>query len=289
LAGGQPSRAGRRLPLTWLGAIPFFAYVGVFLLLPTGIVVFQAFFSASGQPTMANINALTTSVVLQAFAKSISLSLITAVLGAALGAVLAYMIASGPADGTARRLWLAATGVLAQFGGVTLAFAFLAAVGPAGLITVALSDMGLNLSGAWLTNLSGLIVVYTYFQIPLMVLVFLPALDGIKPQWREATESLGGTTWQYWRHVAIPLLTAPFLGAVLLLFANAFAAYATAAALISQGGIIIPLQIRIALTSETVIGQENVAKALALGMIIVVAIAMTLYAMLQRRSARWLR
>jgi ABC-type sugar transport system permease subunit len=150
LAGGQHSTAGRRLPLTWLGAIPFFAYVGVFLLLPTGIVVFQAFFSASGQPTMANINALTTSVVLQAFAKSISLSLITAVLGAALGAVLAYMIASGPADGTARRLWLAATGVLAQFGGVTLAFAFLAAVGPAGLITVALSDMGLNLSGAWL-------------------------------------------------------------------------------------------------------------------------------------------
>jgi putative spermidine/putrescine transport system permease protein len=287
--GDQSTRAGRRLPLSWLGVVPFLAYVGIFLLLPTGIVVFQAFFNADHQPTLENVRALTDSVVLQAFGKSILLSLVSAVVGASLGAVLAYMIASGPADGLARRLWTAAAGVLAQFGGVTLAFAFLATAGPVGLITVALSNIGIDSSGGWLSSLKGLIVVYTYFQVPLMVLVFLPALDGIRPQWREAAESLGGTTWQYWRHVAIPLLTAPFLGAVLLLFANAFAAYATAAALISQGGIIIPLQIRIALTSETVAGRENVAKALALGMIIVVAIAMSLYAMMQRRSARWLR
>ncbi|HST82987.1 MAG TPA: ABC transporter permease subunit [Kineosporiaceae bacterium] len=289
VAGDQPSGAGRRLPLSWLGAVPFFAYVGIFLLLPTGVVIFQAFFTAAGQPTLANIKVLTTSVVVEAFINTITLSAVSAVLGAALGAVLAYMIASGPADGLTRRLWTAVAGLLAQFGGVTLAFAFLATAGPVGLITLALSNLGFTTTGAWLTNLSGLVVVYTYFQIPLMVLVFLPALDGIRPQWREAAESLGGTSWQYWRHVAIPLLTAPFLGATLLLFANAFAAYATAAALISQGGIIIPLQIRIALSSETVAGQENVAKALALGMIIVVAVAMTLYAMMQRRSARWLR
>jgi putative spermidine/putrescine transport system permease protein len=289
VAGDQPSLAGRRFGLSWLGAVPFFGYVGIFLLLPTGIVIFQAFFTAAGQPTLENLKVLTTSVVVEAFINTITLSAVSAVLGAALGAVLAYMIASGPADGLTRRLWTAVAGLLAQFGGVTLAFAFLATAGPVGLITLALSNLGVTTTGAWLTNLSGLVVVYTYFQIPLMVLVFLPALDGIRPQWREAAESLGGTTWQYWRHVAIPLLTAPFLGAMLLLFANAFAAYATAAALISQGGIIIPLQIRAALTSETVIGRENVAKALALGMIIVVAIAMTLYALLQRRSARWLR
>ena len=74
-----------------------------------------------------------------------------------------------------------------------------------------------------------------------MVLVFLPALDGIRPQWREATESLGGNTWHYWRYVAGPLLAPSFLGCTLLLFANAFSAYATAAALITQGGVIVPL------------------------------------------------
>jgi putative spermidine/putrescine transport system permease protein len=287
--GDQPTPAGRRLPLHWLGAAPFLVYVAVFLVLPTGIVAVQAFFNASGQPTLENLQALTSSVVVDAFVKSIELSLVSALIGASLGAVLAYMIAVGPADGLARKLWTAASGVLAQFGGVTLAFAFIATFGQVGLISVGLQNLGLDSTGSWLSNLTGLIVVYTYFQIPLMVLVFLPALDGIRPQWREAAESLGGTGWQYWRHVALPLLTAPFLGAVLLLFANAFAAYATAAALISQGGIIIPLQIRNALTSETVAGQENVAKALALGMIIIVAIAMSLYAMMQRRSARWLR
>ncbi len=287
--GDQPTRAGRRLPLSWLGVVPFLAYVGLFLLLPTGIVIFQAFFTSTGQPTLDNIHALTDSVILHAFGESILLSLASAVIGAVLGAVLAYMIASGSPDGVARRLWMAAAGVLAQFGGVTLAFAFIATVGPVGLITLVMNNLGIDATGGWLQNLTGLVVVYTYFQVPLMVLVFLPALDGIRPQWREAAESLGGTSWQYWRHVAIPLLTAPFLGATLLLFANAFAAYATAAALIGQGSPIIPLQIRGALTSETVAGRENVAKALALGMIIIVAIAMTLYAMMQRRSARWLR
>jgi putative spermidine/putrescine transport system permease protein len=287
--GDQAPVPGRRLPLSWLGAVPFFGYVGLFLLLPTGIVVFQAFFNAAGQPTLENVRALTDSVALAAFRDSIVLSVTSALIGAVLGAVLAYMIASGPPDGLARRVWTAASGVLAQFGGVTLAFAFITTFGTEGLVTLGLENIGINLDGGWLFKLSGLIVVYTYFQIPLMVLVFLPALDGIRPQWREATESLGGTGWQYWRHVAFPILTAPFLGAALLLFANAFAAYATAAALISQGNIIIPLQIRTALTSETVLGRENVAKALALGMIIVVAIAMTLYTLLQRRTARWLR
>ena len=122
-----------------------------------------------------------------------------------------------------------------------------------------------------------------------MVLVFLPALDGVRPQWREATDSLGGTTWHYWRHVAGPLLAPAFFGSLLLLFANSFSAYATAAALINQGGIIVPLQIANTLTSEVILGQENFAKALALGMVVIVVVVMTLYVVLQRRTARWLR
>jgi putative spermidine/putrescine transport system permease protein len=170
-----------------------------------------------------------------------------------------------------------------------LAFAFIALVGGEGLLTLFLQNTGVDISGGWLFELQGLVLVYTYFQIPLMVLVFLPALDGIRPQWREATASLGGSTWAYWRYVAGPILWPPFLGSLLLLFANAFSAYATAAALITQGGIIVPLQIRTALSSEVLLGRENVGKALALGMIIIVGIVLALNAWLQRRTARWLR
>ena len=117
-------------------------------------------------------------------------------------------------------------------------------------------------------------MVYIYFQIPLMVIVFTPALEGLRPQWREAAVNLGATTLQYWRQVGIPLLSPAFLGSMLLLFANAFAAYATAAVLVSQGNPIMPLLIRASLTSEILLGQENLAFALAAEMIVVVSIVM---------------
>ena len=137
--------------------------------------------------------------------------------------------------------------------------------------------------------MTGLTLVYTIFQIPLMVIVFLPALDGLRQEWYDASASLGGSSWSFWRHVGGPILAPSFLGAVLLLFANAFSAYATAAALVSQGAPIVPLQIREALTSEVILGQENIGKALALGMIVVVVAVMGLYALVQRRAGRWLR
>ncbi len=223
--------------------------------------------------------------------RSLQLSAITAVVGAVLGALLAWAVASGRPDGLLRRVVTSASGVLAQFGGVTLAFAFLATVGFEGLITVFLRERGIDIfaGGAWIFELSGLVLVYTYFQVPLMVLVFLPALDGLKPQWREAVQDLGGSSWTYWRRVAGQVLAPAFFGSMLLLFANAFSAYATAAALVTQGSPIVPLQIRTLQTSEVVLGQQNVGKALGLGMVVVVTVVMALYALLQRRTTRRLR
>lgn len=273
-----------------LGLVPFLGYLTIFLLIPTIAVIVGAF-SEKGSPSLRNIQALGGSEVMRTLWRSILLSGSTAVLGAVLGALLAYAVVTGSPDGMLRRMVTSACGVLAQFGGVTLAFAFIATVGFSGAITNVVRDtFGFDLFGnGWLFGLPGLILVYTYFQIPLMVIVFLPTLDGMRVQWREAAESLGATTWQFWRHVAGPLLFPAFLGSMLLLFANAFAAYATAAALVSQGNPILPLFIRSALTSEILLGRENLAYALALDMIVVVALVMTAYALLLRRTARWLR
>ncbi|MBL8931396.1 MAG: ABC transporter permease subunit [Kineosporiaceae bacterium] len=265
-------------------------YVGIFLIIPTLVVVVAAFLDGANRPTLANVRELGESYIAKTFWNSFWVSALSAVIGAVFGALLAYVLATGNPHGTFRQAVTSACGVLAQFGGVTLAFAFIATVGPAGLITTWLiANAGVDPFGSSLFELRGLILVYSYFEIPLMVLVFLPALDGIRPQWREATESLGGTTWDYWRSVAVPILTPPFLGALLLLFANAFSAYATAAALITQGAPIAPLQIRTAFTSEVLLGRENIGKALAFGMILVVAVVMILNSLLQKRSSRWLR
>jgi putative spermidine/putrescine transport system permease protein len=275
-----------------LGLTPFTVFVVLFLVVPTLVVVIGAILDANNALTLANLRALTDSSVLTAFRRSILLSASTAAVGAVVGGLLAHAVSTARPDGFLRRAVTAASGVLAQFGGVTLAFAFVATIGLQGLVTVFAKDhLGVDIfaGGVWLFQLPGLILVYAYFQIPLMVIVFLPALDGLRSQWREASDSLGGSTWQYWRHVGGPLLLPSFLGSALLLFANAFSAYATAAALVSQGAPIVPLQIRAALTSEVLLGRADLGKALALGMVVVVAVVMTAYALLQRRTSRWLQ
>src|SRR5580698_1580331 len=277
--GARPVRAGRRLRLpAWLGTTPFLAYVGLFLLLPTGIIVFNAFRSPSGALNLSSLKLLFSSTTRSYFIGSFQLCLISSAVGAVLGAILAYAIASGNPDGTVRRLYIAVSGVLAQFGGVTLAFVVL--IGPVGLLTHA----------SWFYTFPwGIAVIYTYFQVPLMVLVFLPAIDGLKVQWREASDSLGSSAWQYWRYVGGPLLAPAFLGAALLLFANALSAFATVVAWENQIAYIVPQQIYVAINSEVGLSNVNQADVLALGMIIMVAIIMTGYAFLQRRAARWLR
>lgn len=274
----------------WIAAAPFFLYVGIFLLLPTAIVVGGAFVDSKGL-SLSNFSTMNQRFVINAFINSVVLSITSAIIGAVFGALLAYAVATGNPNGVFRRLVSSACGVLAQFGGVTLAFAFIATIGGAGFITLWLQGQGMNIyaNGVWLYQLRGLVLVYTYFQIPLMVLVFLPALDGIRPQWREATESLGGGTWHYWRYIAGPLLAPAFFGGTLLLFANAFSAYATAAALINQGSVIASLLIANTLTSEVGLANPGIASAFALVMVVIVAVVMVLYTVLQRRTARWLQ
>jgi putative spermidine/putrescine transport system permease protein len=291
-AGSSHSaRARRSAPsLAWLGLVPFAAYVVLFLAVPTVLAIGSGFFTKDGSFTWTNISALGDPVVLNTFANSAGLSLGTAVVGAVVGALVCYALLGMNPDGAIRASVDAAAGVFAQFGGVMLAFAFIATIGIQGIITVFLKDtLGVNIfeNGTWLYELPGLILPYIYFQIPLMVITFMPALAALKPQWAEANLTLGGTRASFWLRIGIPVLAPSFLASLLLLFANAFSSYATAAALASQGSQIVPLQIRTALTSETVLGRENLAGALALGMIIIVGVVMALYSLVQRRAARW--
>lgn len=291
-SGPAPSGAGAgRLKgaRNYLALIPFHAYVGLFLVLPTLFVVIGAFSDSSGAFTLDNFRAMFSDAQFtDAFIKSLQLAVITALLGATLGGLLAWAVVRGDPNGLLRQLVIAASGVLAQFGGVMLAFAFLATFGFNGLITLFITNnLGIKVDMSWLYSMTGLAVVYTYFQIPLMLIVFLPSLDGLRQEWYDASASLGGGAWSFWRNVGGPILAPSFLGALLLLFTNAFSAYATAQALISQGCVLITQQIACQMSSEVILGQENVGKALALGMIVIVSAVMAVYAYVQRRASRW--
>lgn len=290
MAASAAAKASRPRLGAFAGVVPFFVYTTVFLLIPTVVVIVGAFLGADNRPTLSNISALGQPSFLTALKQSIILSAVTSVIGAIVGAVLAYAISTASPTGVLKRFVTSLCGVLAQFGGVALAFAFLASFGATGYLTVWLTGLGVDSGGGlWLYQWDqGLMLIYLYFQIPLMLIVFLPAVEGLRPQWREAAETLGGSTLDYWTKVALPILTPSFIGALLLLFTNAFSAYATAAALVSQGSPLVPLQIAGTFSSEVLLGQENVGKAMALAMVVVVAVVMAIYAVLDRRSSTWL-
>ena len=291
-AGATPRRQPRSGLAKYLGLTPFALYVLLFLAIPTFLAVSTGLFTESGSFTFDNIAGIFAPNVLATFASSFWVSAVTAVVGAVVGALVCYAMLGTRAEGALRTTVDSLSSVLAQFGGVMLAFAFIATIGNQGLITVILRNwLGIDLfaNGQWLYQVQGLLPVYIYFQVPLMVITFMPALEGLKSQWAEANATLGGTRFTHWTRIAIPVLAPSFIGSLLLLFANAFSSYATAAALISQGSQIVPLQIRSALVSETVLGRENMAGALALGMIVVMVVVMWGYSALQTRASRWQR
>ncbi len=282
-------RGAARAGWAWIGLTPFAAYVLLFLALPTILAIGSGFFTSDGAFTLDNVAALGDPVLLQTFWNSTWLSLLTAVIGAVVGALVCWAMLGMSESGPVRTTVDAAAGVLAQFGGVMLAFAFIATIGIQGVVTQVLLAAGIDIFAErrWIYELPGLILPYVYFQVPLMVITFMPALSALKPQWAEANLTLGGSRASFWTRIGVPVLAPAFLASLLLLFANAFSSYATAAALASQGSQIVPLQIRTALTSETLLGRENLAGALALGMVIVVAVVMWAYSLVQRRAARW--
>ena len=285
----RPARRLASVPRSVLGLTPFALYVLLFLAIPTVLAVLSGLFDAQGHFTTANVAALFAPDILKTFASSFWVSAITAIVGAVVGALVCYALLGTRPQGALRSMVDSAASVLAQFGGAMLAFAFIATIGIQGFVTVLLKGLGINIfeNGVWLYQVPGLLLPYIYFQVPLMIITFMPALEGLKPQWAEANATLGGTRLTYWVRIAGPVLAPSFLGSLLLLFANAFSSYATAAALISQGAQIVPLQIRAALISETVLGRSSMAGALALGMIVIMIVLMWGYSALQSRTTRW--
>jgi putative spermidine/putrescine transport system permease protein len=281
--------------LRWLrrtaGIVPFGAYVTFGLLLPMVAVAVGAFTGNNGGFTFSNVRAATHGVYLHGFWQSIVLSVLASVLPGIFGLLIAYAIFTAKRGNVLRQVTITASGVFANFGGVPLAFLFISSLGSTGLITHWIADLGFDIyaHGFNLFSLSGVVVVYMYFQIPLMVLVILPALEGLRPAWREAAENLGARTWQYWRFVGGPVLLPSFLGCVLLLFGSALSAYATAEALTNGTIPLTAIQIGSFLNGNVIAGQENIGKALGLGMVVIIAVAMLIYVALQRRAAKWLR
>ncbi|MGV8938853.1 MAG: ABC transporter permease [Allorhizobium sp.] len=284
-------RAKRQLPLHWLGVLPFAIFVTLFLIMPTMKIVLGAFQTPEGSLTLDNLRGLFTPSIISAYWVSIKISLASAFFGCVIGFAMAAAVVLGGLPPWIRSPLLTFSGVASNFAGVPLAFAFLATLGPVGLITLFLrTELGLDLRmlGFNLLSFWGLTLTYLFFQIPLMVLIITPALDGLKREWKEAASILGATGPQYWRMVAFPILFPALLGTLALLFANAFGAVATAIALTGSSLNIVPILLFAQIRGD-VLGNPHLGYALAFGMIVITGIANAIYIWLRARSERWLK
>ncbi|MCX7976326.1 MAG: ABC transporter permease subunit [Bellilinea sp.] len=258
--------------------------------MPSFSLVSGSFQDRQGNFTFQNYLDLFSPSIFSAYWITIRISLASAIGGGILGFFMAYAVTLGGLPKGLRNALLTFSGVASNFAGVPLAFAFIATLGRTGMITVLLKMAGIDLyeRGFSLYSFWGLTLTYMYFQFPLMILIITPALDGLKREWREAAENLGASSWTYWRRVALPVLTPSILGAMILLFGNAFGAYATALSL--TGGFINLITILIGSQIKgDVLQNTGLGYALAIGMVIVMGAAIVIYYFLRRRSERWLR
>lgn len=276
----------------WLGVVPFFLFAILFIFIPTTSLFVGSFQDIEGNFTMRNIQMLfTEDYIINSFKLTIQVSLVTAIGGAFFGFLLAYAVTIGGLPRWVRSFLSSFSGVASNFAGVPLAFAFIATLGRVGLVSILLKEIGIDLYGSSkfsLYSFWGLSLTYMYFQFPLMVLTIIPALDGLKREWREACENLGASKFQYWWHVALPILLPSLLATTILLFGNAFGAYATAYALTGGTLNLVPIIIGAQIRGD-VLNDPNLGYALALGMVLVMALALVIYYVMQKRASRWLR
>lgn len=281
----------RNLSMNWLGAAPFLIFAFLFLLLPTANIITGAFVTDAGGFTLANIANLFTPEILNAFALSIRLSLASAVIGCVFGFAIAAAVALGGLPPALRAVTMTFSGVASNFAGVPLSFAYIATLGRVGFVTMLLRDVlgiriydyGFNMISFW-----GLTMAYVFFQIPLMILIITPAIDGLKREWREAAEVLGASRTQYWRMVALPILWPALLGTLALLFANAFGAVATAIALTGSMLSIAPILLFNQIRGD-VLQDPHLGYALAFAMILITGLSNLLYITMRSRSERWIK
>lgn len=275
-----PSVFYSKFSWTWLGLLPFLMFAFAFEIIPILSLVKSAL-TVDGGLSLGNFSRAMTPAMTGAFVNSIGLSFISALAGTVFGAIVAYAIITSR-RASVRHGLTALADVTANFGGAPLAFAFIITLGSTGVVTLLLKQVGIDIYPSFrIYSLSGLAIAYIYFQMPLAILLMIPALLGLRKEWREASTSLGANKREYWWHVAIPILKPSLLGCFFLLFANAFGAYATAWTLTGSSVNLVTVQIAALVRGEVQL-DPALADTIAVLSLIIMMICVTLYQYLIR-------
>lgn len=251
--------------------MPFKIVMGIFSIVVLAVLIFPLLtmlvlsFSPVGGSgfTLENyIEIFTQTMYTSAFRNSIIISLVSAIVALVFTTLATYGIVS--VSDKLKDKFLVLANLTSNFAGIPLAFAYIILLGSSGTLIL----LGQNLGWDWLTNfniysVTGLVIVYIYFQLPMGITLLMPIYDALDARWREAASLLGANSFQFWKKIGLPVLTPSLLGIFAIMFANAMGAYASAEAL--TGTSINLLSIRIANTvSGDIFARPEVGAALSI-------------------------
>lgn len=280
-------RARSRLGLL-VAFLPFFVFCAMFELIPIVALSIGSVSDKRGFTLEYLANVFTKQTFAQSILNTVFISVVSAVLGAVIGTALGYAITRTRRTRVRRALFTLAT-ISANAGGISLGFAFITVLGAAGLITILIRQFGIDLLDYFsIYSVVGLVVVYLYFQVPLMVVLMLPAFGALKREWGEASASLGGDSRDYWRRIGLPVLMPSIVAGTVLLFVSSMGAYATAVALVGSRVNLMTVQISILRRGEVIFAPSQ-ADAMGLVLLSSVAISVGAYHLIQRRAQRWVQ
>jgi putative spermidine/putrescine transport system permease protein len=273
----------------WFGLLPFFFFGFAFEIIPVIRLIRSSLTDVDGGLTLVNYARVMTPLVTQSFQNSFKLSALTALSGTILGTLVAYAIINTRNKVVSESV-TALADVTTNFGGAPLAFAFIITLGSTGIITLIIKKFfGISLYPNFrIYSIFGLGIAYLYFQIPLMVLIMIPSILGLKREWREAASNLGASSFQFWRRIGLPILAPSLIGGFILLFANSFGAYATAWTLTGPEISLVPIQIAALIRGEVQL-DPGAADALASLSLLVMAACVVSYQIAIRRARRFQR
>ncbi|KMM81174.1 ABC transporter permease [Pseudomonas deceptionensis] len=267
--------------LALLCLVPFAVFFIVFQIAPLVWVLIHSVQSEESGWGLANfIKIFNSKFYLQAIQHSLEISFWSSLFGIVIAILGSYSLRK--VDSRLRNFVNAFANMTSNFSGVPLAFAFIILLGFNGSITIMLKQAGI-IQDFNLYSKTGLIILYTYFQIPLGVLLLYPAFDALREDWRESASLLGANSWQFWRHIGMPVLTPALLGTFVILLANALGAYATVYALTTGNFNVLPIRIA-AMVSGDISLDPNMASALAVILVGLMTLVTLVHQWLLKRS-----
>lgn len=279
----------RRTRAAWLGLVPFLLFCLAFEIIPVILLLKDSLVAKNGVLTLVNFKDALAPLYIKSFINSIKLSSLTAFIGTILGLVIGYSIYCWPGK-RGQDILITLSDVTTNFAGAPLAFAFIIVLGSNGVITqLLLHYFNLKIYPDFsVYSFSGLTLAYVYFQLPLMVLLIIPAFAGLKKEWRESSCNLGANTVQYWWNIGLPILAPSLIAGFTLLFANAFGAYATAYTLTGSRLSLVTLQIGFTITGE-VLHDPGIGQAMAVISLFIMGTSIAIYHIATSRARRWTR